>query len=219
MKLIVFDTDGTLLDTLGDINSSINAALDYFKIPRLRVENTRSVVGHGLRCALKDASSLEGKGLSSSELDKGMEILLSYYSEHYCDYTKPYDGIIELLRDIKEKGIMIGVVSNKRQEILERLLTKVLPDVHFSFILGEEEGRPLKPDPEPLLEELKRLDINKSEVVYVGDSEVDHSEGNNAEIKTIIVNYGFRSKEDLKKSGILNTLDSVLELRKMLLDC
>ncbi len=207
-KLVVFDLDGTLLDTLSDIQKALNYALSPYEIPPVDLAETRRLVGRGLRNALYGAVAESGVRIEDNDLSLMYELLVSSYMRHPSENTYPYEGIPELLEHLDKEGIMVAIVSNKKDEIVKRIVKNVLPFVHFTFIIGQKDAYPLKPDPEGILTEIGKLGLNRDDIVYVGDSEVDAETGKNANCDYLIVNYGFRTEKELEESGITNTVDS-----------
>lgn len=214
MKLVVFDLDGTLLDTLDDIKCALNYALSAYDIPPINREKTRCFVGRGLKNALLSAVNESGKRIEEDDFALMYELMLSHYRAHYADYTKPYEGIYELLKSLNEKGILISIFSNKAESIEFPLVEKTFSGIKFAFVLGQKDGYPLKPNPERLLSQMEEIGIRKEDAIYVGDSEVDNATADNAKMAKINLNYGFRTKEELSKVGIINTVSSVKELKE-----
>lgn len=207
-KLVVFDLDGTLLDTLPDIQKALNYALSPYEIPQVELGETRRLVGRGLRNALYGAVAESGVRIEDNDLALMYELLVSSYMRHPSENTYPYDGIPELLKHLDKEGIMVAIASNKKDEIVKRIVKDVLPFVHFTFVIGQKDEYPLKPDPEGILTEIGKLGLDRDDIVYVGDSEVDAETGKNAGCDYLIVNYGFRTERELEEKGITNTVDS-----------
>ena len=216
MKAVFFDLDGTLLDTLPDIRNAINYALRAYDGDEASYDDVRRYVGRGLYKALSSAAiEKHPKGLDENEFGLMFALMKNCYMRHPVVETKPYPGIPELLSVLKSKGIKLGIVSNKADQIVKEIISELLPDT-FDFISGEREGYPLKPDPKLLLEGIASVGASPSETVYVGDSEVDAETGKRAGVKTLIVSYGFRNKEELEGNGIEISADSAEELHEKL---
>ncbi len=215
-KLVVFDLDGTLLDTLEDIRRAVNYALSAYDIPLIEREETRRFVGHGLRNALLSAVERSGERIEESDFSLMYELMISSYRKHPCDSTRPYAGIPELLKMLEDNSVLIAVASNKNEEIAESIIRSSLPDISFAFIIGQKNSSPLKPDPEAVLAETGKRNITPEEIVFVGDSEVDYDTANNMGCMSCIVSYGFRSREQLEARGIENVISSVVELERKL---
>ena len=216
MKAVFFDLDGTLLDTLPDIRNAMNYALRAYDGGMASLDDVRRYVGRGLHRALSEAVTEKNpKGLDENEFELMFSLLLSYYRKHPVVETLPYPGIPELLAMLKDKGIRLGVVSNKSDVLVQVIINTLLPD-YFSFVAGEGKGFPLKPDPQLLLEGLREVGSSVDECIYVGDSEVDAETGKRAGVRTLIVSYGFRRAEDLMASGVEISANNVKELAEKL---
>ena len=204
-RLAIFDLDGTLLDTVQDLGNATNYALENCGFPKRPINDYYQLVGRGIYNLFRGAMQPrdpETPRIPSEEIEKNVEKMASYfipyYEQHKCDYTRPYDGIIEMLRKISSEGVAIALASNKYQEGVEKLAAHFFSDFSFLKILGQREGQPIKPDP-AIVGQIMAVDpsIRKEEVVYVGDSNVDMQTGSNAEVRTIGVTWGFRSREEL----------------------
>ncbi len=212
-KLVIFDLDGTVLDTLGDLCNSVNFALKSYNLPERSLDEVRTIVGNGIR-RLIDLSVPENTALSIT--DSVFDAFKSHYKEHSSDNTKPYIGIAELLRELKEKGILTAVVSNKADFAVKSLADKYF-DGLFSYISGEKEGIPRKPAPDMVQNAINYFGIESYDAVYVGDSEVDIMTATNCGIDSIIVTWGFRDKEILINSGAKILADDIITLKNMLI--
>ncbi len=215
-KLVVFDLDGTLLYTLPDIRRAVNYALSAYDIPPIPMEEARTIVGRGLRNALIAAVNRSGKMIEDNDFSLMNELMVSSYMKHPSDNTVPYDGIPELLNFLTENGVMVAIASNKKDEIVQKIVKNILPSVRFSFVLGQTSTYPLKPDPEGILSEIGKLGITTDDIVYVGDSEVDYETAANLGCDYIVVSYGYRTSEELKEKGIADTAGTVEELGEKL---
>lgn len=205
-KLVIFDLDGTILNTLEDLKEASNYALKQFNLPSITLEQTESYIGNGIRNLLLLASN------HSFQIDDILISFKAYYASHYNDFTSKYEGIDEVLKFCKERNIHIGVLTNKVEDIAIKLVEEHFPK-EMEFIFGEIIGRPRKPDVSFLLSVIEQYGLNKEEVLYIGDSEVDVKTSLNAGIDGVFVSYGFRSRE------VLSTLtkrivDTPLELLK-----
>ena len=163
-----------------------------------------------------DWSTVHPNGIvDEEEFSLMFTVMMNYYIHHPAVHTKAYDGIPELLSDLKKGRVKLGIVSNKRNEIVQEIVTALLPDT-FDYVSGEVAGYPLKPDPTLLVSALKKVGSSPAEALYVGDSEVDAETGRRAGIRTFIVSYGFRTEEELRESGIENTINNVETLSEKL---
>ena len=217
MKAVFFDLDGTIFDTLDDITAAINYALRVYDGEEATKEEVRGYVGKGLRRALSLAVAAKHPNgiVDEEEFSLMFTVMMNYYIHHPAVHTKAYDGIPDLLSDLKKGRVKLGIVSNKRNEIVQEIVTALLPDT-FDYVSGEVAGYPLKPDPTLLVSALKKVGSSPAEALYVGDSEVDAETGRRAGIRTFIVSYGFRTEEELRESGIENTINNVETLSEKL---
>ena len=196
IKLAIFDLDGTLLDTLGDIAGACNHALTVCGCPTHEVGEYKMFVGSGImnlfRRALPEDQRTEGMVM------KMRDAFVQYYDVHKDDMTRPYPGIEGLLDGLTAKGIRLAVASNKYQEATEELVTRYFGTYRFACVLGQREGHPIKPDAGIIFEAMASCEgVRPDEVIYCGDSDVDMQTGINAGVKTAGVTWGFRSREEL----------------------
>lgn len=197
IKALLFDLDGTLLDTLKDIQAAVNYALRENHLPERSREEVRRFVGNGARLLLERAAApvVEKRVLDQIEQD-----FKSYYDAHCQEDTRPYAGIPELLQQLHRRGLRLGVVSNKPDSAVQKLVEHYFPETFLS-ITGERKGKAKKPAPDLLYEALDKLCAGKEEVLYIGDSEVDIQAAANAGIACISVDWGFKEKSFLQEQG------------------
>lgn len=195
-KLIIFDLDGTLIDTRKDIAEACNYALGKCGYPPRELDEYNMLVGRGIDNLFRSALP---KGKADEDTVKVMRShFVPYYNEHKCDYTRPYEGMMETLDTLSQRGMRFAVASNKYQEGTEQLVEKFFGEYDFVKILGQRDGKPIKPDPMIVKEAMEGLEgVTEDEVIYCGDSDVDMQTGINAKVKTIGATWGFRSKEEL----------------------
>ena len=196
-QLVIFDLDGTLLNTLEDLADSTNYIMRKFGYPERTLAEVRNFVGNGIRKLLERSAP---KDAASEEIDRMFEQFKDYYGMHCADKTKPYAGIVELLDTLQKQGIKLAVVSNKADYAVKALCEQYFSGV-FDEAVGERAGIARKPAPDTVNEVLKNLQIDKSQAVYIGDSEVDVKTAQNAELDCLAVDWGFRDKEVLKEAG------------------
>lgn len=197
IKLIIFDLDGTLLDTREDIADACNYALRMCGHPERDLTEYNMLVGRGIYNLFRSALPPESR--SDESVLEMKSHFVPYYNSHICDKTKPYTGIIEMLDILAKEGITFAIASNKYQEGTEILVKKLLSRYGFIRILGQRDNKPIKPDPEIINEIMSAVPgIKAEEVIYCGDSDVDMQTGINARIKTIGVTWGFRTREELR---------------------
>ena len=210
-KLVIFDLDGTLLDTMEDISNGVNHALTACGCRTIEIEECRKLVGHGIKNLLRDALPQDMK---TEEMQKKMaEHFFPYYNAHISDFTKPYPGIQEALRMISDHGIKLAVASNKFQAGTEELVEKFFGDIKFISVLGQRDGYPIKPDAAVVFEIMAEVpEIKAEEVIYCGDSDVDMQTGNNAGVNTLAVTWGFRTIEQLQVHKPWRMIDNTSEI-------
>lgn len=211
IKLVIFDLDGTLIDTMEDIANACNYALEQCGCPVRRLDEYNMLVGRGIDNLFRGALPEDLK--NEEMVAKMRNIFVPYYNEHKCDYTRPYQGIIELLDRLSAEGLQFAVASNKYQEGTEQLVEKFFGRYDFVKILGQREGKPIKPDPEIVSEAMQGVPgICLDEVLYCGDSDVDMKTGIGAGVRTVGVTWGFRTREELAAYSPLALIDSPIEL-------
>ena len=196
-KLAVFDMDGTILDTLEDLKDSTNFALEKCGYPTRSYDEVRRFVGNGIRKLIERAVP---EGLTTEQIDRVHEVFTEHYKVHCADTTKAYDGIKPLLEKLRASGVKTAVVSNKADYGVQELCREYF-DGLFDYAVGEREGIRRKPAPDAVNEALRVLGIDKSEAVYIGDSDVDFETAKNAELPCISVLWGFRDEEFLREKG------------------
>lgn len=195
-ELVIFDLDGTLLNTIEDLGNACNHALAECGFPERPMPEYNSLVGRGIDNLFRGAMPPEA--VSDESVARMRSIFVPYYNEHKCDRTRPYDGITGLLERVRDRGIRTAIASNKYQEATEVLVSRFFGFMNFSKVLGQRDGMPIKPSPEIVVEAMKAAECTSREnVIYVGDSNVDMETGRNAGVRTIGVTWGFRSEEEL----------------------
>lgn len=214
IKAVIFDLDGTLLNTIEDLKESTNFALSAFGYPIKTVEEVNSFVGDGVSKLIERAIP---NGKDNKDFEPCLQMFKFFYSQNMLNQTKPYDGITELLETLKAKGIKTAVVSNKFDSAVKEL-TKKYFDGLISVSIGEneKEGIKKKPAPDMVLKALKELDVQPSDAVYAGDSNTDILTAQNTGIPCISVSWGFRTKEFLLENGAKTIIDYPSELLKFL---
>ena len=206
---IIFDLDGTLLDTLDDLWLAVNAALEKFTLPLRSKEEVRAFIGDGIVKLMQRASGVcEGE-----RFDGILAEFKRYYGEHCEDNTKPYDGVVELLKALQAKGIKTAVVSNKADFAVKKLAKGYFDGLLLEAV-GENEagGIRKKPAPDSVLAVMERLGADSKATVYVGDSDVDVLTAKNAGVDCICVTWGFRDKEFLLANGATVFVDTPKEI-------
>ena len=213
-KLVIFDLDGTILDTLEDLKQALNHALAFYEYPTRTLDEVRRFVGNGIRKLIERAMP---ENALDTDIDRVFAEFNKYYALHCADYTKPYEGVVELIRKLRNNGIKTAVVSNKADYGVQELCDKYFNGL-FDYAVGERVGVNRKPSPDAVYEVLSYLDIEKNEAVYVGDSEVDVKTAKNADMESIIVTWGFRDKEFLIEQGAVCIVNDCDGLEAMITD-
>ena len=196
IRAVIFDLDGTLLDTLNDLKNGVNAALRKNGLPERTADEIRMFVGNGLGMLVARAIP---QGSSNPLYPQILADTRKFYAEKSNETTRPYEGIPALLGALERHGIRLAVVSNKPDEQVKSLCRIYFPTI--SVAVGQREGFRLKPEPDSVLESIRLLGCKPEEVVYAGDSEVDIQTARNAGIPCISVLWGFRSREQLLQAG------------------
>ncbi|MBP1640883.1 MAG: phosphoglycolate phosphatase [Bacteroidetes bacterium] len=198
-KLIIFDLDGTLLDTIYDLAHSCNYALALHHYPTYPVEAYRFFVGNGMNKLVERV--LPDSDRNADKIARVKKDFLAYYPDHATEHTRPYPGITKLLESLQQKGIKLAVASNKINDTTQFLIKHFFPQIHFITVLGQRDDFPIKPNPSIVFEILKETNVLKNETLYVGDSGVDVETALNAGVPLISVLWGFRPKTELEEKG------------------
>lgn len=216
-KLIIFDLDGTLLDSVEDLANSVNHALQIFNYPTHPTTSYKHFVGNGVNKLLERALPVNCR--TNDHISMIKHEFLKHYNIHSEDSTKPYDGIVNLLNELQSQNFKIAIASNKYHDGTIKLSKKFFPTIQFENILGQREGIPTKPSPDILFEIIDKAKLSKNEVLYVGDSGVDAATALNAGIDFVGVLWGFRSQSELEQAGAssfaYNTQDLYMKIYKM----
>ena len=209
--IAIFDLDGTILNTLEDLADSTNYALKTCGYPERTRDEVRQFVGNGIRKLMERAVP---EGTPVEEIDRVHETFTAHYKVHCADKTRPYDGIMELLQNLKKDGCKLAVVSNKADYGVQELCKQYFDGV-FDFAVGEREGIRKKPAPDSVNEVLKTLGCSRDRAVYIGDSDVDIQTAANAQMDHIIVEWGFRDVPFLIAKGakvLVEKPEEILEI-------
>lgn len=194
IKTVVFDLDGTLLNTLTDLANSVNYALRTNHLPECSEAEVRNFLGNGIRYLMQQAVKNKVEG---EEFEQVFQTFRQHYMEHCLDFTAPYAGIMQLLQQLKERGIKLAIVSNKLQPAVQELSDRFFKD-YISSAVGESATVRRKPNPDAVLKALKDLGSTPEEAIYVGDSEVDLATSINAQMPCALVCWGFRDESVLR---------------------
>ena len=213
-KLVIFDLDGTLLNTIADLAAATNQALQHNGYPTHPEEAYRFFVGNGIN-KLFERALPEGERTEENVL-KIRSRFVPYYDAHNADLSRPYPGISELLRTLQQQGVLIAVASNKYQSATRKLIAHYFPEINFVEVLGQREGIPAKPDPSIVNDILAVTGVKKEEVLYVGDSNVDMQTAHNAGVTAIGVAWGFRPRTELEALHPAHIIERAEELIALL---
>lgn len=211
-KLVLFDLDGTLLDTLEDLSEAVNYALQLRGLPLHTQEEYMTMVGHGVRNLVLKALPADTQA-DDAYVDAALADFKAYYTAHIDVYTHPYPGMQEVVNKLNKEGVCLAIASNKFQEGTEYLVNKFFPGVSFVAVLGNRPGYPLKPDPEIVGEVLRKSGVSREDAIMVGDSATDMKTAANGGIDRIAVGWGYRS---MKGTPGLTVVESAEELLKIL---
>lgn len=209
-KLVIFDLDGTLLNTIADLACSTNYALGKLGINAHPLESYPTFVGNGIRKLFERALPVSVR--TPEMVEKVRELFLPYYDAHNADLTTIYPGITELLKELQKKGVQLSVASNKYQSATEKLMEHYFPEIHFVSVLGQREGIPVKPDKGIILDTLKAAGVSAEDTLYVGDSGVDMQTAKNGGVESVGVTWGFRPLSELEANGAQHIINKPSEL-------
>jgi len=203
----IFDLDGTLLDTLQDLATSVNYALRQHRMPEHSIDDVRRFVGNGVRRLMERAVP---EGAANPAFEAAFATFREYYMEHSLDTTRPYDGIPELIHELKQRGCRMAVVSNKMMAATQELVHHFFPEIEVAIGEHEAEGIRKKPAPDTVFAAMKQL--GQGSAVYVGDSDVDLATARNSGLPCISVLWGFRDREFLLAHGATTFVEKPCEI-------
>ncbi len=199
-KLCMFDLDGTLTDTLESLAYSVDQTLKEMGLSEITKEQLKSFVGNGARYLI-DRSIRAAGDEDGERLDEAMEIYGRIFDENCTYHVTPYNGIADMLSELRRRGIRLAVLSNKPHRQAVKVVRTIFGRDAFDVVQGQQAGIARKPAPDVIYAALDRLSVSKEECLYAGDSEVDIATGRNAGVKTVSVAWGFRTEEELRESG------------------
>ncbi|MBQ4154679.1 MAG: HAD-IA family hydrolase [Clostridia bacterium] len=212
-KAVLFDLDGTLANSLKDLALSTNHVLKKYGFEERPEENFKFYAGDGM-------AKMIARAMPQERVEDMLQTLLAdfleYYAVHYADNTSPYDGLVELVKKLKESGLKIAVVTNKAQKAAESVVTKLFGDT-FDYIMGMRPDIPAKPDPTAVLMVMEELGVKPEECAFVGDTSMDIAAGVNAGAFPVGVLWGFRKREELESAGAKVFANTADELGNILL--
>lgn len=210
-SLVIFDLDGTLLNTIADLGTACNHALEKMGFPPHPLSAYNFMVGDGIRKLMERAEP----DADPATIDQLLDYFRDYYDFHCTDRTEPYPGIPKLLEDLVKRGIKVAVATNKYQAAAEKIITHYFPDVPFVAVMGQIEGRPTKPDPSIVFAILNESPTPKAKVMMVGDSAVDIETARRACIGSVGVTWGFRPVSELRRAYANHIVSNTTEILKL----
>lgn len=206
---VIFDLDGTLIDSLEDLADSANEALTKNGFNEHPLNSYKKFIGNGLRQLVKNASP---ESIKETLIDTILQDLRSIYNKNYINKTRPYDNVHSMLRKLKELGIRMAICSNKPDKLANEIVEKIIGKEYFDVIYGEREGIPRKPDPTSLLEAAKHMGVKPENTIYIGDSGGDMISAKNAGMFAAGALWGFREREELLECGAQILLSDSIDL-------
>lgn len=213
-SLVIFDLDGTLLNTIDDLGTAANEALRQLGYPTHPLGSYPMMVGNGITKLLERA--LPDEARTERIITDARHRFMAFYDQHCCDMTKPYPGIELLLEELTKRGINLAVTSNKYQRATSLLINRFFSKYNFKVVLGQHEGVPTKPDPSIVFEALTQCPTPKADVLYVGDSGVDMETARRACIESVGVTWGFRPVKELKAAYADHIIEEPCDLLGLL---
>ena len=211
MKACIFDLDGTLTNTLESMTYSVNLTLEEMGLSKITKDQCRLFVGNGARVLMEKSLKAAGD-TDASRIEEGMEIYGRIFDRNCTYHVIPYEGIPEMLKALKDKGIHLAVLSNKPDRQTVKVVKAIFGEELFDYAQGQKEGIRRKPEPDGVWYLMEQMHVSKEECLYIGDSEVDAATGRNAGLKTIGVLWGFRDRKTLETAGADDLIDRPDEL-------
>ena len=211
IKACIFDLDGTIGNTLDSMVYSVNLTLKEMNLSEISKEQCREFVGNGARVLMEKALDASGNP-GATRIEEGMQIYGRIFDENCTYHVTPYEGIPEMLKALKDKGIQLAVLSNKPDRQTVKVVKAIFGEELFDYAQGQKEGIRRKPEPDGVWYLMEQMHVSKEECLYIGDSEVDAATGRNAGLKTIGVLWGFRDRKTLETAGVDDLIDRPDEL-------
>ena len=211
IKACIFDLDGTIGNTLDSMVYSVNLTLKEMNLSEISKEQCREFVGNGARVLMEKALDASGNP-GATRIEEGMQIYGRIFDENCTYHVTPYEGIPEMLKALKDKGIQLAVLSNKPDRQTVKVVKAIFGEELFDYAQGQKEGIRRKPEPDGVWYLMEQMHVSKEECLYIGDSEVDAATGRNAGLKTIGVLWGFRDRKTLETAEVDDLIDRPDEL-------
>ena len=211
IKACIFDLDGTIGNTLDSMVYSVNLTLKEMNLSEISKEQCREFVGNGARVLMEKALDASGNP-RATRIEEGMQIYGRIFDENCTYHVTPYEGIPEMLKALKDKGIQLAVLSNKPDRQTVKVVKAIFGEELFDYAQGQKEGIRRKPEPDGVWYLMEQMHVSKEECLYIGDSEVDAATGRNAGLKTIGVLWGFRDRKTLETAEVDDLIDRPDEL-------
>ena len=213
-KAVLFDMDGTVLDTLTDLTNAVNHILELYKMPRRSPQEVASFLGNGAAALLRMSAA---PNTPEEQLTEMLRVYQPWYDSHCAILTAPYPGILPLMRALREAGVKQAVISNKQDSAVKQLAEQHFPGL-LEIAVGESTTVRRKPNPDAVLAALREMDVDKADAIYVGDTEVDLRTAENAGLACAAVGWGFRTKDQLVDAGAGHVFQNAEELQAWLLE-
>lgn len=211
MKACIFDLDGTLTNTLESMTYSVNLTLKEMGLSQITKDQCRMFVGNGARVLIEESLKVSGDP-KASRIEEGMKIYGRIFDQNCTYHVTPYEGIPEMLKALKDRGIHLAVLSNKPDRQTVKVVKEIFGDNIFDYAQGQKDGIRRKPAPDGVWYLMEQMLVSKEECLYIGDSEVDAATGKNAGLKTIGVLWGFRDRKTLETAGADHLIERPEEL-------
>lgn len=211
MKACIFDLDGTLTNTLESMTYSVNLTLKEMGLSQITKDQCRMFVGNGARVLIEESLKVSGDP-TASRIEEGMKIYGRIFDQNCTYHVTPYEGIPEMLKALKDRGIHLAVLSNKPDRQTVKVVKEIFGDNIFDYAQGQKDGIRRKPAPDGVWYLMEQMQVSKEECLYIGDSEVDAATGKNAGLKTIGVLWGFRDRKTLETAGADHLIERPEEL-------
>ena len=212
-QLVIFDLDGTLINSIGDLAEATNYALAKLGFPTHPEEAYYQFVCNGIMKLFERA--LPQNVRTPNMLQKMRGLFVPYYDAHSTDHSEVYEGISEILKNLQARGIKLAVASNKHHAATEKLVRHYFPDITFSSVYGQREGFPMKPDPLLVKQMMQTAQVTPENTLYVGDSAVDMQTAHNAQVEGCAVLWGFRSREELEGAHPTYIIERPIDILKV----